>query len=542
MNGLSRIAGKAAGPVGLIGGIGGFIADVLAPLGAVAPTVAGISVLAAIIFGVMTYLESKNGRKDIWDTAYSGGLFVSIASVLIFSIWSVVLGAGPERGYLAENVDPIAQIQAQLLGIQEDVTEIKETTEQTAEDVQTIATVQAEGNEDVEVMATAQAQGFADIQAAFAQLQQSQTIVENPTTPQEFYSNARLYQIKGNTAEAVTAYEGYLQFGLEYVDPVQDYADLLKATEGISRAREIVSQRLSENPGSLVTDFVATAMLDSVDDRLSRYEALTSRAPEFGPAYLGLAQNIEVKLSEGGGFRALNEQLFGAYDKLRELETQQNFSRYYIDKNRAIELYDVAMRSYEFRQGAANATSLTSQPEIYISPFQTGYTFTFIIADAVEEWYVSFDDPENLRSLGVIQSQLGNTANTTIQEVPLTIGEHIIYYKYVDKNGVESELYEYPLTVHPIVGTVNIQPGDFTTGTSTAQMVAFAYMRGEDEAFDFYWGLSEDDITNETGMPAFSLTTVTVPDLQPGEYTLWVRADGVDGEVLGPVPFPFVVQ
>lgn len=543
MDGLNRIAGKAAGPVGLIGAVGGFIADVLAPLGDVAPAVAGISVLAAIIFGIMTYIESKNNRRDIWDTAYSGGLFVSLAGVVIFSIWSVVLGAAPERGYLAENIDPIAQIQGQLLGIQEDVADIKETTEETAENVETIATVQAEGNENVEAMATAQAQGFADIQAAFAQLQQSQTLVENPTTPQEFYSNARLYQLKGNTTEAVKAYEGYLQFNLEYIDPVQDYADLLKATEGISRAREIVNQRLSENPDSLVTAFVANSMLETADERLTSYEALASRAPQFGPAYWGITQAIDIKFAEGGGFRALNEKFLDAFTKLQEAESQQNFTRYYIDKNRAVGLFDAAMRRFEQAKGTANSTSLLTQPEVMIFPDQSGLTISIIIADSVKEWLVSFDNPDNLRSLGTTSTVAGDIGNSTLQSQPIPIGDHILYHKYIDQNGNESPLYEYAFTVYPLVGTVNVTPADFTSGTSSAEIVVFAYLREEGEEFTFLWGLSEDDITNEPDLPfASTLNTVTVPDLQPGEYTLWIQAEAADGELLGPVPFPFTVQ
>lgn len=548
--GLSRIAGKAAGPIGLIGAIGGFISDVLAPLGDFAPAVTGISFLAAIIFGIMTVRESRNNRHDMWDTAYSGGLFVSICSMLIFAVWSVILGAGPERGYLADNIDPIAQLQGQLLGIEEDLAEIQETTTQTAEDVQTIATAQAQGNQTAEdtqtqvnAMATAQAQGFADIQAAFASLQQSNTIVDNPTTPQEFYSNARIHQLRGNTAEAVNAYEGYLEFGLEYIDPVQDYADLLKATEGNSRAREIITSKLAENPGSLVLDFVATSMLETADERLVRYEALASRAPQFGPAYWGITQTIDVLFSEGGGFRALNEKFIAAFTRLRDLEADQNFTRYYIDKNRAVGLFDAAMRRFEQAQGAANSSTLLSQPEIYVTPLNTGFTFTFIIADAVGEWFASFDDPDNLRGLGVTQSQIGDTANVTINDVPLTIGDHILYYKYVDKNGVESPVFEYPMTVYPLVGSLNVQPGDFTSGTSTAQIVVFAYMREDTEQFNFTWGLAEDEITNDADLPfAASLNTITVPDLQPGEYTLWIQAEGLDGELLGPVPFPFTVQ
>lgn len=528
--GLSRIASKAAGPIGLIGAVGGFIADVLAPLGEFAPLVAGISLIGAIIFGALTIRESRNNRHDIWDTAYSGGLFVSISSVLIFSIWSLILGAGPERGYLAENIDPIAQIQGQLLGIQEDVTEIKETTTQTAEDV--------------EVLATAQAQGFADIQAAFANLQQSQTIIENPTTPQEFYSNARLHQLKGNTAEAVNAYEGYLQFGLEYVDPVQDYADLLKATEGIVRAREIVNTRLQDDPGSLVTDLVAISMLDTVDERISRLEALTSRAPNFGPAFLALGQAYDNKLGQGSGFRDLTEKFIRTYSALKTLEETQEFSRYYIDKNRAIGAFDLAMRSLETREGLAANNPLLTQPEVLISfNSTTGVTFVFIIADIGPELLVGFDDPNNLRSTGANTVVGGTTyANASLPDVPLEIGDHILYYKYTDRNGTESPLFEKSFSVTPIVANVIVQPGDFTSGTSNVTVITFAYQRSEEEGVEFFWGLSEDDITNSASDFPYNMTSFMIEGLTSGDYTLYIRGEGEDGEVLGPNSFPFTVQ
>ncbi len=173
-----RAFARAAAPIGVIGAVGGFIGDIIQPLGNFAPYVAPLSLIGAILSFIFLVIERRRKGHDVWDTL-SAGLFVMFtASTVIFAVWSVVFAAGPERGYLATNIEPIGQVQAQLLGLQKDVTDIK-------------TTVQA-SEAQIVVSATAQAQGFADLQKAFAELQAGQgTLVANPKTPQECYSNAR---------------------------------------------------------------------------------------------------------------------------------------------------------------------------------------------------------------------------------------------------------------------------------------------------------------------------------------------------------------
>src|SRR3990172_7042434 len=277
MEQLRKALTRAAGPVSLIGAVGGFIGDIIAPLGNFAPWIAGLSLVFAVItlFGFLA-LRRRQGA-EAWDSPVAGALLASSASTVIFGFWSVIFAVGPDRGYLAENVAPIATVQAQLLNLQEDVTEIKETTGETATQVV--------------LAATAQAQGFADIQAAFAALQAGGgSIVANPQTPQEWYSNARLYQLRGDTANTLKAYEGYFTFNLEYVDPYQEYTALLKAAEGIARARQIISAQLNARPDSLALELTFARLLDTRVERLARLTALATRAPQFGPVFFELGE------------------------------------------------------------------------------------------------------------------------------------------------------------------------------------------------------------------------------------------------------------
>ena len=276
---LRRAIVRAAAPIGVIGAVGGFIGDIIQPLGNFAPYIALLSLLGAIASFIFLLIERRRKGHDVWDSI-SAGLFVMFAgSTVIFATWSVVFAAGPERGYLATNIEPIGQVQTQLLGLQTDVTEIK-------------TTVQASETQII-VSATAQAQGFADLQKAFAQLQAGQgTLVANPSTPQDCYSNARLYGLRGDTANALKAYECYFGFNLEFVDPYYEYTALLNATQGIAQTRKTIDDMQRARPDSATLELIATRLLDAPADRIQRLTALAARSPQYGPVFDELGSGV----------------------------------------------------------------------------------------------------------------------------------------------------------------------------------------------------------------------------------------------------------
>ncbi|MCP4425298.1 MAG: hypothetical protein GY803_12455, partial [Chloroflexi bacterium] len=352
---MRNVIGRTAKPLGAIATVAGFISDVLAPLGNIATWVAILSLLIFLGTAVAFWGMRKRAGMEAGESIMPAILVISAGATLIFSVWSIILANGPEKGFLADNIEPIARIQASLLNLEEDVAEIKETTAETAVQVEAIATTQTEIQEttgdtaeNVETIATAQAQGFADIQAAFASLQAGQTLVDDPSTPQEWYSNARIYQLRGDTANAITAYEGYFTFGLEYVDPVLEYTNLLKATEGIARTRQIVSDMLNAQPNSKTLDMVLGALFDLPEERLPRLEALAQRAPDYAPVFYALGQEYTR------GLRAtytqnLRDQQSEAFNMLFQLEEIQLYSSHFIDKSRAQEdLADAAVSLEEY--------------------------------------------------------------------------------------------------------------------------------------------------------------------------------------------------
>ena len=524
MEPLRKAVTRAATPVSIIGAVGGFIGDIVAPLGNFAPWVALVSLVFTLIglFGFMS-LRRKQGALA-WDSPVAGGLLIASASTLIFGGWSVIFAAGPERGYLADNIEPIAALQAQLLNLQEDVTQIKETTSDTATQVAAIGTAQAEG--------------FADIQEAFAALQMGEgTLVADPTTPQEWYSNARLYQLRGDTANAIKAYEGYFQFNLEYVDPLLEYSALLKATEGIARARQIMTDLLNAHPENLSLDLAVARLLDTPQERLERFAALSTRAPQYGPVFAELGDEYTRAIGATPTQDLIQKQA-EAYATLFNLEEQQLFTRYYIDKLLAEDRLESARKT---RDAFANAQTAFSDTEIQISQYYNGTQFVFVFAEAAtaQKILFSIDDPEPKIDTG---RNASGFANVLISPLPLPVGEHTIYIQYLDANGVASEVYSKTFQVDPITVTFQQLPTDFSTNTIPGMFtVGILGEKIEDaKAYTYKYSL-DDDSLNET-LEGFAINTIQVTGLTPGEHTLYIQATGADGGQTEVVAFPFTVQ
>ena len=537
-----NVIGRTAGPLGAIAAIGGFISDVLAPLGSFAPWVAVLSLLIFVGTAVTFYGMRKRPGMESGESVMPAVLVISLGSAVIFGVWSLIFANGPENGYLAENVEPIAQIQASLFNLEEDIAEIQETTAETAENVEAIATVQSDVQEtteetagNVEAIATAQAQGFADIQAAFASLQASQTLVENPATPQEWYSNARIYQLRGDTANAIAAYEGYFEFGLEYVDPYLEYTNLLKATEGIARTRQIVSDMLNTYPDSKTLDMVLGSLFDLPEERLPRLEALAQRAPDYAPVFYELGQEYTSAL-RANYTQNLRDQQAQAFETLFALEEQQRYSSFFIDKSRAQENLDEAMIALE---SYASAGFLELDFLTFYS--HDGLMVVVILPEGnVQDLRFSLDDPEPKNSTGSTAIGSQSVANSTIGPIPLVKGDHTLYIQYTDVTGVESDIFTFEYTIDDIVINYQQQPFDFSANGIPVIFTMAVVESNPDALYTYNYSLDSDAL-DQSVQGLGQAGVINLVPVEPGEHALHVQAVGASGET-NVIEFPFTVE
>jgi tetratricopeptide (TPR) repeat protein len=526
-NSAFKAMARAAGPVGLVGAVGGFLSDVFLPLANFAPVVFAFSVIATIFAYVwLFFVFRRHGQAKAFDSWAMGSLVAAFSSAMIFGLWSVFLSLGPERGYLATNVDPIADIQARLLGIEESVEQIEQTTEQTATQVAQSATAQAEG--------------FASLEEALANIQSGQqVIIESPGTPQEWYNNARIYQLRGDTANAITAYEGFIESSpdLEFVDPFEDYVDLLTATQGIARAREIFQDLGNRFPTNRTIQVILASLLDGTDARVTRLTEITSFNPQFGPAFFYLGQELDRKLREELTNDLLQRQQT-AYQTLLSLEQSQQFSVFYVDKVRAQEKLDLAQLNYEAYSQTSNAFGNVG---VEVTVYSEGALFIVILPEVTgEALYYGIDDPNPSINMGTLDVAGTTYLNTTVGPLQVPVGEHTFYYKYVDKNGVESQVYEEAFTIPEVLVIWTANPPDFSTGIRSGNFLFM--MMYEDTAKEYTFNFSLDTPALDQSLSGYAVNTWEVTDIPVGDHILYIQAVGADGTTSAVVEYPFTVE
>ena len=542
---VRKIFGNTAGRAGALAAMITFVTDVLQPLGNFAPWVACASLIVATVSGISYYRYWRKPGVDKLEHPLLGLFALSLGFALFFGVWSFIEAHGPDRGYLAQNVNFVAQIQTQLLGLQQDVTNIKETTQANTVVIAASATQQAASARQINALATteasaaaAQAQNFKDIQAAFLTLSSQAAIVSDPKTPQEWYANARLYQLKGDTANAIKSYEGYFTFGLEYVDPYLEYTALIRATDGAAHARQVVDDMRQMNPNSPTLDLVAAQLLDAPADRLQRLTALTARAPQFGPAFAALAQEYDRAL-QASMTNDLLEKQQAAYATLFKLEETQAFSRYYIDK----ELADKQLADAHTMQTAyTTAATAFKAVDVQIYPYYNGVEFVVVLPEVFNARQLLFgiDEPQPKTDAGHTGAGAQTFVNTTIGPLPLPLGDHTFTVQYVDANGVLSPVTSKKFRVDPLAITFNQQPPDFSTNTIPGLFSVGVVGTQGFEPYTYRYSLDSDKLDQTLNGVAF--TTINVNGLTPGDHTLYIRATAADGKQTPLVKYAFTVK
>jgi hypothetical protein len=344
--------------------------------------------------------------------------------------------------------------------------------------------------------------------------------------------------LKGDTANAIKAYEGYFTFNLDFVDPYLDYIALLKATEGIARTRQIVEGLYAANKTSPTPDLVSATLMDAPDDRVARLRALTLREAQYGPGWLELGVEYNRAFVQTPT-NDLAQKQQAAFDTAFKLESeQQGYSRYFIDKTRADKNLADARQALA---GAQQYGKLIGNVDFQILPYYDGVQILIYLPEAgtAQKLLYSIDDPQPKIETGRTGAGNVSAVNTALGTIKLPIGEHTVYAQYIDANGTASQVYSKKFRVDPIAIVTTQMPPDFSTGLVPVTVTAGLVDAAQDKPFTYKYSVDSKALDQE--QEGFFITTINLK-LKPGEHTLYIQATGTDGESTPVVEYPLTVK
>ncbi|TIQ28732.1 MAG: methyl-accepting chemotaxis protein [Mesorhizobium sp.] len=370
---LSR-TGKWAGSVAFVSGA---VSDVLNPLGPFAAYIALIAAVAAAIIAVAMVLRLVLAAK-----AMPALIFATSAAAIAGGVYGIQQETNSQNGVIAALVPAVAELQ-QSLGIvsekvariEKTVTETQKTVEQvkkstdtvaqktdqiaqaekqqTAQGAETQKTVEAvkqttdtlaAGQQQQQVQAeklqatTEQIAASIDtIAKGFAQLAAQGGAIADPKRPDEFYHNARVYEIAGDMLNARRAYLAFAGFDVDAIDPYTRFATLLRVQDGKAGAREVFGQ-LAEKAKAPAIELVHLLQFDDAQ-RLDKLNAFITANPDYAPAYFLLAQEFsEDRLGSQTLADKRNEAQ--ALTKFASYEKDGGLLKYFVDQRELADWLD----------------------------------------------------------------------------------------------------------------------------------------------------------------------------------------------------------
>ncbi|MBX7149282.1 hypothetical protein K1X76_09350 [bacterium] len=437
---LSRSA-KVAAPVGAIGG---FIGDVLAPIAPFAGILFWIVFCGWIVSGAIWFLKVRktieaaraDGKitdeeyKTIFQTNKWSVLFAftTVATPILLII--MLLGkAHPDTGFVAGTIPGMDKLQQSILGIEKDVGEIKETTKN----------IDAKTNQIINKLD--------NIAESFENLKSNSGLIPNPQTPQEYYHNARMYERDANYPLARQAYQAYLKFGLDFIDPHLTYQMMLKMQDGIEATREIYQNLSSQNPDDKVLKLVTILLWDK-ELRLQKLEALYQESPDFAPVcYMLSKEYSEEKLgTQGIADKQKEKQYLECFTKL---DSEGKFLKYFLDKGEAEKWKnDAETRLNKLAQAPQNI--LNNPVSIMKFSSEDGLAITLVMADPnVKEIFYRLEENPDFKSTGFLD-MVSPVTGLPIPKTQLSMNlkeavNTTLYIKYRDTRDQELGPYSFPI-------------------------------------------------------------------------------------------------
>ena len=431
MMGLIRNQLKSTGPyLSFIGLLGGIVADILQPLAPFSNYLFYLSTVIFLIFLIFVIIKKTIREKLV-------KFLILMFSLSFFSglLYAFQDEQSKSSGFLSNNIEFIEDIQRSIGILSEDISSIKDTAENIEEIVERIETENTKTNEVI-------ISSLSEIQSQFSSLNQSDGIIDQPSTPEEFYHNARLFELKGDYINARQSYNNYFQFKLDFVDPHLRYQTFLKVQEGRAGTLEIYNSILMNDKRPIIE--FAKILLFPSETRIKLLENFIKDNENFTPAYYKLSNEYSESML-GIQSRSDKENELKYLEKFMTLKEEGKFLKFFIDNELAsswINDAETRLASLKFLSDSQESSRVLMSA----MPSNQGWMISLSLMESAREIFYSYDNEEDFKSTGTmnyLDPQTGQMMpNYMLRDIPLGVKNRKIYVKYLDINNVMQGPYE----------------------------------------------------------------------------------------------------
>jgi hypothetical protein len=212
----------------------------------------------------------------------------------------------------------------------------------------------------------------------FYKLSKAGGLIEQAKLPEEVYHNARIYEMRGDIINARERYEAFLKFNLDFIDPHQNYQQILSLQENKKYAVDIYHKYFMDKSNNDILKFSYLNLLDRHEKTTGLYD-LIKKSPRFAPAYYELSREHSAdKLGKQGWSEKCNEKKMLV--RFIELVDGGDYYKYYIDKMVVIKnVEDAKLRLIKLSDIDINKEVVTCEQWMWLSsPHQIRLSCKFV--------------------------------------------------------------------------------------------------------------------------------------------------------------------
>lgn len=264
-------------------------------------------------------------------------------------------------------------------------------------------------------------------------------IIDQPDSSNEFYHNARLFEIEGDYANARRAYLGYFKFKEDKIDPHLRFTDMLKVQEGLEGARDTYRIVANTFPAGTLAPKLASCLLYNREQRLAKLEQLAEAHSDYAPLYHFLALDFSAERLGARSIGDMRRQK-GYLERFLELEAAGKLLSQFVDQEEAAAWREGASAALKGLEAQMASAVLENPVRLTWMKHNGGWNGNVAVAEAMTglSWKTSEMPDFKMTPMSAnIDTRTGKPMPTSFFGLPVKQTATEISIKYTDRNGAE---------------------------------------------------------------------------------------------------------